>query len=157
MDDPGAEPPISIPPTGASSGLSPIARSTRWSTISRRCASARCGARRLRKRAPSFRRDCPNPAARCPVLDLFERFVEPFATGNGHPAFMGWVHGAGTPVGMLAEMLAAGLNANCGGRDHSRSMSSGRSRAGCGRPSNIPIRRRVCSSREPRWRIFSAC
>jgi glutamate/tyrosine decarboxylase-like PLP-dependent enzyme len=31
---------------------------------------------------------------------------------------MGWVHGAGTPVGMLAEMLAAGLNANLGGRDH---------------------------------------
>src|SRR5258708_5856141 len=32
--------------------------------------------------------------------------------------FMGWVHGAGTPVGMIAEMLAAGLNANCGGRNH---------------------------------------
>jgi glutamate/tyrosine decarboxylase-like PLP-dependent enzyme len=31
---------------------------------------------------------------------------------------MGWVHGAGTPVGLLAEMLAAGLNANLGGRDH---------------------------------------
>lgn len=29
---------------------------------------------------------------------------------------MGWVHGGGTAVGMLAEMLAAGLNANCGGR-----------------------------------------
>jgi glutamate/tyrosine decarboxylase-like PLP-dependent enzyme len=31
---------------------------------------------------------------------------------------MGWVHGGGTAVGMLSEMLAAGLNANCGGRDH---------------------------------------
>ena len=30
---------------------------------------------------------------------------------------MGWVHGGGTAVGMLAEMLAAGLNANLGGRD----------------------------------------
>src|SRR5580698_4013081 len=30
---------------------------------------------------------------------------------------MGWVHGGGTAVGMLAEMLAAGLNANVGGRD----------------------------------------
>jgi aromatic-L-amino-acid decarboxylase len=28
------------------------------------------------------------------------------------------VHGGGTPVGILAEMLAAGLNANLGGRDH---------------------------------------
>jgi glutamate/tyrosine decarboxylase-like PLP-dependent enzyme len=31
---------------------------------------------------------------------------------------MGWAHGGGTPVGMLAAMLAAGLNANLGGRDH---------------------------------------
>jgi glutamate/tyrosine decarboxylase-like PLP-dependent enzyme len=31
---------------------------------------------------------------------------------------MGWVHGGGSPVGMLAEMLAAGLNANLGGRNH---------------------------------------
>jgi glutamate/tyrosine decarboxylase-like PLP-dependent enzyme len=31
---------------------------------------------------------------------------------------MGWVHGGGTVPGMLAEMLAAGLNANLGGRDH---------------------------------------
>src|SRR6202043_1190935 len=35
-----------------------------------------------------------------------------------HPGFMGWVHGGGSAVGMLAEMLAAGLNANLGGRDH---------------------------------------
>ena len=42
----------------------------------------------------------------------------PYATGNVHPGFMGWVHGGGTAVGMLAEMLAAGLNANLGGRDH---------------------------------------
>jgi aromatic-L-amino-acid decarboxylase len=31
---------------------------------------------------------------------------------------MGWVHGGGNVVGMLAEMLAGGLNANLGGRDH---------------------------------------
>jgi aromatic-L-amino-acid decarboxylase len=43
--------------------------------------------------------------------------VLPYAVGNAHPGFMGWVHGSGTPVGMLAEMLAAGLNANLGGRD----------------------------------------
>jgi glutamate/tyrosine decarboxylase-like PLP-dependent enzyme len=44
--------------------------------------------------------------------------VLPYAQGNVHPGFMGWVNGAGTPVGMLAEMLSAGLNANLGGRDH---------------------------------------
>jgi glutamate/tyrosine decarboxylase-like PLP-dependent enzyme len=44
--------------------------------------------------------------------------ILPYATGNTHPGFMGWVHGGGTPVGMMAEMLAACLNANLGGRDH---------------------------------------
>jgi glutamate/tyrosine decarboxylase-like PLP-dependent enzyme/glutathione synthase/RimK-type ligase-like ATP-grasp enzyme len=47
----------------------------------------------------------------------FMREVLPYAVGNAHPGFMGWVHGGGTAVGMLAEMLAAGLNANLGGRD----------------------------------------
>jgi aromatic-L-amino-acid/L-tryptophan decarboxylase len=52
------------------------------------------------------------------VLQDVRSHIMPFATGNVHPRFMGWVHGAGTPVGMLAEMVAAGLNMNCGGRDH---------------------------------------
>ena len=51
------------------------------------------------------------------VHETFMHEVLPFAAGNAHPGFMGWVHGGGTPVGMLAEMLAAGLNANLGGRD----------------------------------------
>ncbi|MEI7843459.1 MAG: pyridoxal-dependent decarboxylase [Gallionellaceae bacterium] len=48
---------------------------------------------------------------------IFMQEVLPYALGNAHPGFMGWVQGGGTPVGMLAEMLAAGLNANLGGRD----------------------------------------
>jgi aromatic-L-amino-acid decarboxylase len=52
------------------------------------------------------------------VLEDFDANIKPYAVGNTHPLFMGWVHGAGTPVGMIAEMLAAGLNANCGGRNH---------------------------------------
>jgi aromatic-L-amino-acid/L-tryptophan decarboxylase len=52
------------------------------------------------------------------VHDEFMRSILPFATGNTHPGFMGWVHGGGNVPGMLAEMLAAGLNANLGGRDH---------------------------------------
>jgi aromatic-L-amino-acid decarboxylase len=52
------------------------------------------------------------------VYRQFTDFIVPYATGNVHPGFMGWVHGGGTAVGMLAEMLAAGLNANLGGRDH---------------------------------------
>jgi aromatic-L-amino-acid decarboxylase len=51
------------------------------------------------------------------VHETFMHGILPFAVGNAHPGFMGWVHGGGTAVGMLAEMLAAGLNANLGGRD----------------------------------------
>jgi aromatic-L-amino-acid decarboxylase len=52
------------------------------------------------------------------IYGEFSELIAPYATGNVHPGFMGWVHGAGTPVGILAEMLAGGLNANCGGRNH---------------------------------------
>jgi len=61
------------------------------------------------------------PRGETPLGEAYRTFTDdiaPYATGNVHPGFMGWVHGGGTAVGMLAEMLAAGLNANCGGRDH---------------------------------------
>jgi aromatic-L-amino-acid decarboxylase len=58
----------------------------------------------------------PNDAAA--AYEQFRRLVLPYATGNLHPGFMGWVHGGGTAIGMLAELLAGGLNANLGGRDH---------------------------------------
>ena len=51
------------------------------------------------------------------VYDEFRRFVLPYGPGNTHPGFMGWVQGGGTVAGLLGEMLAAGLNANVGGRD----------------------------------------
>jgi glutamate/tyrosine decarboxylase-like PLP-dependent enzyme len=66
-----------------------------------------------------FRATVPRePAALDEVYREFTDFIAPYATGNVHPGFMGWVHGGGSAVGMLAEMLAAGLNANLGGRDH---------------------------------------
>jgi glutamate/tyrosine decarboxylase-like PLP-dependent enzyme len=65
-----------------------------------------------------FREPLPRqPAALAEAHQSFMRDILPYAVGNAHPGFMGWVHGGGTPVGMLAEMLAAGLNANLGGRD----------------------------------------
>ena len=51
------------------------------------------------------------------VHDAFMQTILPYSAGNVHPGFMGWVQGGGTPVGMLAEMVSAGLNANLGGRD----------------------------------------
>jgi glutamate/tyrosine decarboxylase-like PLP-dependent enzyme len=63
----------------------------------------------------------PLPRAPQPLEDIHDNFmasVLPYHGGNAHPGFMGWVQGAGTVPGMLAEMLAGGLNANLGGRDH---------------------------------------
>ncbi|WP_294000021.1 pyridoxal phosphate-dependent decarboxylase family protein [Sphaerotilus sp.] len=64
--------------------------------------------------------DEPLPSAPVALAEAHGRFMDqilPYAVGNTHPRFMGWVHGGGTVEGMLAEMLAAGLNANLGGRD----------------------------------------
>jgi aromatic-L-amino-acid decarboxylase len=52
------------------------------------------------------------------LLTCFEETVLPYATGNVHPRFWGWVHGSGNVAGALGEMLAAFLNCNAGGRDH---------------------------------------
>ncbi len=65
-----------------------------------------------------FRQSLPSkPTPLASIHATFMRHILPYSVGNAHPGFMGWVHGGGTPVGMLAEMLAAGLNSNLGGRD----------------------------------------
>ncbi len=66
-----------------------------------------------------FREGLPRePSELGEIYRQYSELIAPYATGNVHPAFMGWVHGGGNAIGMLAEMLAAGLNANLGGRDH---------------------------------------
>ena len=66
-----------------------------------------------------FRADISrDPVPLAQVHREFMNYVLPYAGGNVHPGFMGWVQGGGTATGMLAEMLAGGLNANLGGRDH---------------------------------------
>lgn len=63
----------------------------------------------------------PLPTQGTPPEALYDRFqaeIQPYVTGNLHPRFMGWVHGGGNPVSMLAELLTGAMNANCGGRDH---------------------------------------
>jgi glutamate/tyrosine decarboxylase-like PLP-dependent enzyme len=42
----------------------------------------------------------------------------PYGVGNTHPRFFGWVHGSGTPGNLMADITAAAMNANLGGRDH---------------------------------------
>ena len=63
----------------------------------------------------------PLPRTGEPLEASYARFRElilPYATGNLHPRFFGWVHGGGTPAGALAEFLAGVMNANVGGREH---------------------------------------
>ena len=43
--------------------------------------------------------------------DFFNNIL-PYNTNNIHPRFWAWVQGGGTPFGMLADMLASGMNAN---------------------------------------------
>lgn len=52
------------------------------------------------------------------VFADYQRLIAPYGSGNRHPGFMGWAQGGGTIAGMMAELLAASLNINCGGRDH---------------------------------------
>jgi aromatic-L-amino-acid decarboxylase len=58
------------------------------------------------------------PRALSEVCAELCQLILPYGTGNTHPRFWGWVHGSGTAGGVLAEMAAAAINANCGGRDH---------------------------------------
>lgn len=61
----------------------------------------------------TFKQPLPvEPQSPNEIYQDFRQYVQPFLKGNTHPRFWGWVEGTGTPFGMLAEMLAAGLNPN---------------------------------------------
>jgi glutamate/tyrosine decarboxylase-like PLP-dependent enzyme len=65
--------------------------------------------------------DEPLPRAGLPFADVYDEFrknVLPYGSGNVNPRFFGWVQGGGTPAGVIAELLAATMNANVGGRKH---------------------------------------
>ena len=48
--------------------------------------------------------------------------VMPYTNGNLHPRFWGWVQGNGTPLGMMADMLAAGINPHMAGFDQAPAL-----------------------------------
>lgn len=52
----------------------------------------------------------------------FAANVWPYPNGNLHPRFWGWVQGTGTPLGMMAEMLAAALNPHLAGFDQAPAL-----------------------------------
>lgn len=49
------------------------------------------------------------------VYAQFVRDVLPYPPGNIHPRFWGWVIGTGTPLAMLADLLASGMNPQSAG------------------------------------------
>lgn len=55
------------------------------------------------------------------VYDDFRTHVLPYAYGNVHPRHWGWVNGQGTPLTVMADMLAATMNPNCWGGEHAAS------------------------------------
>jgi glutamate/tyrosine decarboxylase-like PLP-dependent enzyme len=58
------------------------------------------------------------PTAPEEIYGDFAEHILPYPMGNIHPRFWGWVIGTGTPLGALAEMLAATMNPNVGAGDH---------------------------------------
>jgi glutamate/tyrosine decarboxylase-like PLP-dependent enzyme len=65
------------------------------------------------------------PRAGAGAEAVYERFladVLPYTNGNRHPRFFGWVQGNGTPLGMMADMLAAGMNPHLAGFDQAPAL-----------------------------------
>jgi aromatic-L-amino-acid/L-tryptophan decarboxylase len=52
----------------------------------------------------------------------FRARIQPYTNGNRHPRFWGWVQGTGTPLGMMADMLAAAMNPHLAGLNHAPAL-----------------------------------
>lgn len=53
------------------------------------------------------------------VYQDFKHYVFPYNKGNVHPRFFAWIQGTGTPLGVLADLLASGMNPNAAIGEHS--------------------------------------
>ncbi|MBI1729167.1 amino acid decarboxylase [Candidatus Acetothermia bacterium] len=65
------------------------------------------------------------PQAPESIYEEFLKNVPPYNMGNVHPRFWGWVIGSGTPLGALADFLAATMNPNMGGGNHAGNLMEG--------------------------------
>ena len=52
------------------------------------------------------------------ILERFEQSVLPHPMGNGHPRFLGWANSPPSPIGVIADLVAAAMNPSCAGGDH---------------------------------------
>lgn len=55
------------------------------------------------------------PQGEAQVYEEFLAHVLPYTNGSRSPRFFGWVQGNGTPLGMMADMLASGMNPHMAG------------------------------------------
>ncbi len=71
----------------------------------------------------SFREPLPlNASSTAEVYEQFLERVRPYPNGNLHPRFWGWVQGTGTPLAMMADMLASALNPHMAGFDQAPAL-----------------------------------
>jgi glutamate/tyrosine decarboxylase-like PLP-dependent enzyme len=69
--------------------------------------------------------DEPTPRGSTDPVEVYRQFREhvlPYPNGNIHPRFWGWVMGTGTPLAMLADMLASGMNPHLAGYDQAPAL-----------------------------------
>lgn len=66
----------------------------------------------------NYKKPLPRQGLGAEATQAHMRTLLPYGVGNTHPRFFGWVHGSGTPGNLIAEIAAAAINANLGGRDH---------------------------------------
>jgi aromatic-L-amino-acid/L-tryptophan decarboxylase len=67
-----------------------------------------------------YKEDLPNNSSN--ITEIYEDFkqnIMPFHKGNVHPRFFAWVQGTGTPMGVMADMLASAMNSNVAIGEHS--------------------------------------
>ena len=54
-----------------------------------------------------------------PTVEFLLEHVLPRPTGNTDPRFLGWVHGGGDELGIVASIITAAMNANtCGSKSN---------------------------------------
>ena len=66
----------------------------------------------------TYRAPLPTEGLGAEATQTHMKALLPYGVGNTHPRFFGWVHGSGTPGNLMADIAAAAINANLGGRDH---------------------------------------
>jgi glutamate/tyrosine decarboxylase-like PLP-dependent enzyme len=86
-----------------------------------------------------YEKDIPlNPQNIQDIYSEFKQFILPYNKGNVHPRHWSWVEGNGTPFGVLADLLASGMNANVTIGEHAAMYIDGQVIEWCKQMLNYP-------------------